>query len=112
MDISYDGAPFHGWQRQNNAITVQEVLEKCMAKAFQSPMKVVGAGRTDTGVHARQLIAHFDITPSLPFEINHLIYKLNRMLPPSIAVNAIYRVNDDVHARFDALSRTYTYVVG
>jgi len=112
MDISYDGAPFHGWQRQNNAITVQEVLEKCMAKAFQSPMKVVGAGRTDTGVHARQLIAHFDIAPSLPFEPNHLIYKLNRMLPPAIAVNALYRVNDDAHARFDALSRTYLYVVG
>ena len=109
IDITYDGSLFHGWQKQPNALTIQEVMEEQFFKIFGAPVELVGAGRTDTGVHARQLIAHFDWE-----EINeteNLIYKLNRMLPKSIAVNGLYRVKPDAHARFDALSREYHYQI-
>lgn len=109
IELAYNGAPFHGWQKQKNASSVQETIETCLAKIFGEEVALTGAGRTDTGVHARQLIAHFDREEA--FDIPNLIYKLNRMLPKAIVVLAIYRVRDDAHARFDALWREYQYYV-
>lgn len=109
IDIAYDGSSFHGWQKQPNASTVQEIMERQFRKIFKESVELVGAGRTDTGVHARQLLAHFD--RETIGEVKNLIYKLNRMLPKSIAVNDLYRVTEAAHARFDARSREYHYQV-
>lgn len=109
MDISYDGTPFHGWQTQPNAVTVEETIEKAMSILLQHETDIVGAGRTDTGVHARQMMAHFDCDTSL--DTVQLKYKLNKMLPASIAINDIYHVSDDMHARFSAKERTYHYYI-
>ena len=99
--FSYDGAAYHGWQVQPNAITVQQVLEEALTTLLRLPVPVVGAGRTDTGVNAECMVA----------DVAQLIYKLNKILPPDIAVNDIKRVRDDAHARFDAVSRRYRYRV-
>ncbi len=107
IDLAYNGQSFHGWQKQPNAITVEETIEDCFAQIFSRKIALVGAGRTDTGVHARQLVAHFDIDQSI--EVEHLKYKLNRMLPSTVSVQEIYRVKADAHARFDALWRQYKY---
>lgn len=109
IEMAYDGTEFHGWQKQPNAITVQETLEDCFAKVFQQKIAVTGAGRTDAGVHAKQMIAHFDI--EVDFDREHLIYKLNRMLPKSVVIYKIYPVQPEAHARFDAVSREYKYYV-
>ena len=107
--FSYDGAAYHGWQVQPNAITVQQVLEEALAKLVRQPVPLVGAGRTDAGVNAACMVAHGDF----PGEIDEkqLVYKLNKILPPDIAVNNVRRVKDVAHARFDALSRRYNYRV-
>ena len=107
--LSYDGAAYHGWQVQPNAITVQQVLEEALATLMRIPVPVVGAGRTDSGVNATCMVAHAD----LPADIDtvQLVYKLNRILPPDIAVSDVKRVRDDAHARFDAVSRRYRYRV-
>ena len=107
--FSYDGAAYHGWQVQPNAITVQQVLEEALAKLVRQPVPLVGAGRTDAGVNAACMVAHGDF----PCEIDcaQLVYKLNKILPPDIAVSDVRRVKDDAHARFDALSRRYNYRV-
>ena len=107
--FSYDGAAYHGWQVQPNAITVQQVLEEALGKFMRQPVPLVGAGRTDAGVNAACMVAHADF----PFEVDcaQLVYKLNRMLPPDIAVSDMRRVRDDAHARFDAISRRYNYRV-
>lgn len=107
--FSYDGAAYHGWQVQPNAITVQQVLEDALSKLMRQPVPLVGAGRTDSGVNAACMVAHADF----PCEIDagQLIYKLNRILPPDIAVSDVRRVKDDAHARFDAVSRHYMYRV-
>ncbi|MCG2459709.1 tRNA pseudouridine(38-40) synthase TruA [Flavobacteriaceae bacterium F89] len=107
IDFSYFGASYHGWQRQPNANTVQQVLEGALSTLLQDNTTLVGAGRTDTGVHAMQMIAHFDCVGLE--NIEHLIYRLNAFLPNDIAVNKIFRVRDDAHARFDAVQRTYMY---
>lgn len=109
IDLSYDGKPFHGWQKQPNALGIQEVIETYLNKIFGEKINLVGAGRTDTGVHARQLIAHFDYDKT--FGIQNLIYRLNRMLPAAIVINDIYKVNSDAHARFDAITREYNYYI-
>lgn len=109
IDLSYHGKPFHGWQKQPNAITVQETVEKSLETAFQTRIELVGAGRTDTGVHAKQYIAHFDVDEN--FNGEQLVYKLNTMLPPAVVANKIFEVKPAVHARFDALSREYKYYV-
>nr|WP_321236961.1 tRNA pseudouridine(38-40) synthase TruA [uncultured Psychroserpens sp.] len=108
IELSYNGKAYHGWQNQPDAISVQEVLEKALSTLLKLNITVVGAGRTDTGVHASQLFAHFDIEDTLP---ENLIFKLNSFLPKDIAVHTIFRVKDDAHARFNALSRTYNYRV-
>lgn len=107
--FSYDGAAYHGWQVQPNAVTVQQVLEEALATLMRVPVPLVGAGRTDAGVNAECMVAHADF----PCEVDaaHIVYKLNRLLPPDIAVSYLRRVKDDAHARFDAVSRRYCYRV-
>lgn len=110
LEIKYDGTAYHGWQIQPNGVTVQQVIEEAFFKLFQTDIPITGSGRTDTGVHAFQQFAHFDITEhSFKFTIPELHYKLNRILPQDISITSIRRVNDDAHARFDAVKRTYQY---
>jgi len=109
LELSYDGTPYHGWQRQPNAISVQEVLEEALSTLLRKKTAVVGAGRTDTGVHAKQIFAHFDIDVAINSE--EVTYKLNSFLPPSIAVANCHLVSYDAHARFDAIKRSYMYKV-
>ena len=108
--FSYDGTRYHGWQLQPNGITVQSELQRCLSLLLRQDISVTGAGRTDTGVHARQMAAHFDID-ELPMNPQDLTYKLNGLLPQDIAVDRIVPVADDMHARFSAKWRTYHYYV-
>ena len=107
--FSYFGKNYHGWQRQPNAITVQEVLEDCLSKLLGEAIEVVGAGRTDTGVHAKEMFAHFDMDSTLILE--KLLRRMNAFLPEDIAIQDISSVVSDAHARFSALERTYKYWV-
>ena len=107
IELSYNGKAYHGWQIQPNAISVQEVLEKGLSTLLKEPIATMGAGRTDAGVHATQLFAHFD-TEAL-FDIKTLIYKLNSFLPEDIAIKSIFKVKANSHARFHATSRQYLY---
>ncbi|MCB0463608.1 MAG: tRNA pseudouridine(38-40) synthase TruA [Flavobacteriaceae bacterium] len=109
IELSYRGKAYHGWQNQPNAISVQEVVEDALSKLLQTKIDVVGAGRTDAGVHAEQLFAHFDYEE--PFDSEKLIFKLNSFLPKDISVQNLFKVKPDAHARFDALSRTYIYII-
>ena len=106
IQLSYNGKDFHGWQNQPNAITVQEVIEDALSKLLREPIEIVGAGRTDAGVHAKEMIAHFDTGQTIN---DNLVYKLNAFLPKTIAIQSIKAVKEDAHARFDALSRSYIY---
>lgn len=106
--FSYFGANYHGWQNQPNAISVQEVLEEAISTLIRQKIKLTGAGRTDAGVHAKQMIAHFDLE-EMPRE--DLVKRLNAFLPSAIAVQEIFEVAEDAHARFDATERTYEYWV-
>ncbi|WP_033956718.1 tRNA pseudouridine(38-40) synthase TruA [Psychroserpens jangbogonensis] len=108
IELSYNGKAYHGWQIQPNAISVQEVLDNALSKLLRSKISVMGAGRTDAGVHASQMFAHFD-TDSLVED--KLLFKLNSFLPNDIAIHNIFQVKDEAHARFDASSRTYIYKV-
>lgn len=110
LQLSYKGTNYHGWQIQPNAISVQEVIEKALSTILREKISVVGAGRTDTGVHASYYILHFEVVDSLPENID-LPFKLNRFLPPDIAVQNVWAVNDGMHARFSAISRTYHYFI-
>ncbi|NJB72566.1 tRNA pseudouridine38-40 synthase [Saonia flava] len=107
--FSYFGKFYHGWQNQPNAITVQQVMEEVFSKLLRKPVNLVGAGRTDAGVHAKQMVAHFDIEKIS--DTDDLIYRLNAFLPDDIAIQNIYQVSSDAHARFDADERTYEYWV-
>ncbi len=107
IELSYNGTPYHGWQIQPNAISVQEVIEKALSTLLRTTITIVGAGRTDTGVHAKQIMAHFDVAQEL--DEAQMRYKLNSILPPAIAIHKVYRVQDEAHARFDATSRAYEY---
>ena len=109
IQFSYFGKAYHGWQYQPNAITVQEVLENGMSKLLNSPVSLMGAGRTDTGVHAKEMYAHFDI--DVLENISEYIFRLNSFLPNDIAVDRIFEVEDDAHARFHATARTYEYKI-
>lgn len=109
ITFSYDGTAYHGWQIQPHSVSVQEEIQKALSTLLRRPMEVVGAGRTDTGVHARKMFAHFDSEYEL--ECPQLVYKLNKLLPRDIAVQQVERVDDDMHARFSAKSRTYHYYV-
>ena len=108
ISLAYNGTPFHGWQCQPNAISVQEVLEDALSTVLRTPIKVTGAGRTDTGVHAKLMIAHFDV--SIPDDIyGNLVYLLNQFLKTDLVIHSISPVKEDAHARFDAQIRTYEY---
>ncbi len=109
IDLAYDGSRYHGWQIQPNGITVEGEMERCLSVLLRQPVDIVGAGRTDAGVHARQMVAHFDIEK--PIVAEDVAYRLNRMLPPDIVVYEIKQVSDEMHARFSATSRTYHYYV-
>ncbi len=110
LKMAYDGTAYHGWQIQPNGISVQELTEKSLAIAFSGRVPITAAGRTDTGVHAREMYAHFDLDQELSDEERGLIlFKLNNLLPSDIAVIDIIPVHSDAHARFDALRRTYEY---
>ncbi|MDO4762961.1 MAG: tRNA pseudouridine(38-40) synthase TruA [Flavobacteriaceae bacterium] len=108
IEFSYNGANFFGYQIQPNQISVQEVLEKALSTILREEIKTTGAGRTDTGVHAKKMFAHFD---TLQIIEENLPKKLNAFLPPSIAIHRIFPVREDLHARFDALKRTYEYYI-
>ncbi|WP_417444522.1 tRNA pseudouridine(38-40) synthase TruA [Joostella sp.] len=107
LELSYNGRHYHGWQNQPNAISVQEVLENALSILLRKEISIMGAGRTDSGVHAKQMYAHFDTEE----EINRveLIYKLNSFLPTDISIKDIFLVKDDAHTRFDAVARSYEY---
>lgn len=107
IKFSYDGTNYHGWQIQPNGISVQEVLEKALSTLLRTKMSVTGAGRTDAGVHARLMVAHFDW--EAPIDGQQLTYKLNRMLPRDVSVISVEAVENELHARFSATSRTYHY---
>lgn len=107
--FSYDGTAYHGWQLQPNAVSVQQQLNQALSTLLREDISTVGAGRTDTGVHARCMVAHFDTTADI--DCARLTDKLNRLLPADIAVSRVARVIPEAHARFDAIARTYHYHV-
>lgn len=107
--FSYDGTRYHGWQNQPNGVTVQSELERCMSVLLRREISVTGAGRTDAGVHARMMAAHFDTDEEIDTQI--LAKKLNGMLPQDISVDRVECVNDELHARFSAKARTYHYYI-
>lgn len=109
IQFSYFGKCYHGWQKQPNALTVQEVLEGVFNKLLRQKIDLVGAGRTDTGVHAKEMYAHFDIDQIT--DIPNLIYRANAFLPDDIAVSDIFPVRSNAHARFDAEERSYEYLI-
>jgi len=109
IDLSYNGTNFHGWQVQPNAVTIQSLLNDCLSTLLKKEINCVGAGRTDTGVHAKQMIAHFDCEKT--FNPINLVSKLNAFLPKDIAVRSIRKVQSQAHARFDAKKRTYVYKI-
>lgn len=106
LQLAYRGTNYHGWQRQPNGLSVQEVLETALTTVLREPIAIVGSGRTDTGVHAGEQYAHFDTDASLPA---HLLRSLNSMIPPDVAIYDCFPVRTDTHARFTALSRYYQY---
>ena len=103
--LSYDGARYHGWQIQPNGISVQEVLNKALSTLLREPIEVTGAGRTDAGVNASLMVAHFDCQQTT--DNGQLTYRLNKLLPPDIVIHKIQQVKDDAHARFSATSRNF-----
>ena len=106
IEFSYSGKNYFGYQIQPNQITVQEVLEKALTTILRQEIKITGAGRTDTGVHAKKIFAHFDTEKKI---VDNLTYQLNSFLPEDIAIKRIFEVKPDFHARFDATFRTYEY---
>ena len=119
IQLSYDGTGYHGWQVQPNGVSVQEVLQKALSTLLRQPTEVTGAGRTDAGVHASMMVAHFDWPAAhedeggeeAPLDCTQLTYKLNRLLPPDVAVQAVRPVSPEMHARFSATRRTYHYYI-
>ncbi len=107
IELSYNGKAYHGWQNQPKDISVQEVIEHALSTIFKKIIAIVGAGRTDTGVHALQMFAHFDTDAK--FNEEDLVFKLNSFLPNDISISQIFKVKPESHARFNAVSRTYKY---
>ena len=112
LKLAYNGENYFGWQLQPNGVTVQEVLNKALSLLLKEEINLTGAGRTDTGVHAREFYAHFDTQKQYSEqERNDLINRMNSFLPQDIVICDFFPVKDDFHARFDALSRTYRYYI-
>lgn len=110
IELSYNGGAYSGWQRQPNATTIQEVIEKALSVLLRTTTPIVGAGRTDAGVHASFYVAHFEYD-SDSIDTQWLEYKMNILLPHDIAIQKIYEVSPMMHARFNATQREYTYVI-
>ncbi|MGB0778272.1 MAG: tRNA pseudouridine(38-40) synthase TruA [Flavobacteriaceae bacterium] len=110
ITLAFKGTNYFGWQIQPDAISVQEVLNRALSTVLRSDIAVVGAGRTDAGVHASKMVAHFDLNIDLRDDLK-LCHQLNSYLPDDIVVSSIERVNDDAHARFDAERRAYDYLI-
>lgn len=108
IELSYNGAGFHGWQRQPNGMSVQQAIEEALSTVLRNRIEIIGAGRTDTGVHARQMFAHFD-AENMSTDTCGIVRSLNSILGKRIAIHKIIPVSNDAHARFDATSRTYRY---
>ena len=108
--ITYNGTRYCGWQNQPNGLSIQQCIEESLSVLQRQPVAIIGAGRTDAGVHARQMVAHFDLENSIE-DLGLWVDKLNSILSYDIAVERIVRVREDAHARFDALSRTYKYYI-
>ena len=109
--ISYKGTSYHGWQIQPDSVTVQQILEESLSVVLNEKISTIGAGRTDTGVHATFFCAHFEsISPDLTESWN-LVFRLNQYLPSDISVNSIKKVVPDANARYSAVSRTYKYYI-
>jgi tRNA pseudouridine38-40 synthase len=108
IELAYNGKQYHGWQRQPNALAVQEVVEGALALMLNTETELVGAGRTDAGVHAKQLFAHFD---AVIIDKKALMTKLNSFLPKDIVIKNIFEVPEAAHARFHAVARSYEYVI-
>ena len=112
ISISYNGSAYSGWQIQDNAISVQQLLQRTLSIHLGQEISLTGAGRTDSGVNAINYIAHFDtLNPSPQINSSKFLYKINATLPRDIVVNNIIQVDDNAHARFDAIRRTYKYYV-
>lgn len=109
LHLSYNGARYHGWQIQPNGDSVEAKLEWALGILLHKPTNVVGAGRTDAGVNARVMVAHFDSDEEL--DIKQTVFRLNRMLPRDISIASLEHVSDDMHARFSARKRTYRYFI-
>lgn len=110
LTLAYNGKNYIGWQVQPNGDSVQGAIQHALSTILRSNIEIVGAGRTDAGVHARKMIAHFDWDGE-QFDAQELVYKLNGFLPKDIAIDSIKSVQYDAHARFSATSRTYKYYV-
>ena len=110
IEFSYDGLAFHGWQRQPNALSVQEVIEDGLSKLLKKKIPIIGAGRTDAGVHARQMFAHFNASINEGC-LKDLVFLLNNYLPKSINIISLENVKVTAHARFDAIERSYQYYI-
>jgi tRNA pseudouridine38-40 synthase len=109
FEIAYDGSNYHGWQKQDNAVSVQEVIAKNIAKFLNvQDLDVVGCGRTDAGVHASQYFFHLDLEM---IDVPKALFNLNNMLPNDISIHSIFKIDNNAHARFDAESRTYQYYI-
>jgi tRNA pseudouridine38-40 synthase len=110
IELAFNGGAYHGWQIQKNAKSVQEVLNKALSTLLRKPVDTLGCGRTDTGVHAKQLFAHFDDEDELvKGNESKILTSLNALLPADIAIKRLFSVANDAHARFDAVKRSYEY---
>ncbi len=109
IEIAYNGTAYHGWQTQRNANSVQAVLNKALSTICRETIDTLGCGRTDTGVHARQLFAHFDLSGEVGVLDPRFLLSLNSLLPYDISAKDIFPVKADAHARFDATQRSYEY---
>lgn len=110
LELDFNGAVFHGWQSQPNAVSVQSTLEDALSKLLGTPTQITGAGRTDTGVNARQMFAHFD-SPTPISDIRKFLLSANSMVGRNIGIKRLLEVQESAHARFDASERTYKYFV-
>ncbi len=110
IQLSYFGKHYHGWQvQENEACTVQQVVQDKLSILLQEKIDITGCGRTDTGVHAEDYFAHFDSVKEGLGDDDKYLYRFNKILPEDIAIHKLFRVKDNAHARFDATSRTYQY---
>ena len=108
IQLSFRGTHYNGWQKQLNAPSIQSAIESALAVLFKQPIDIVGAGRTDTGVHSKYYIAHFDAPNIIEDEVK-FVFQLNSILPFDIAIQEITKVGNESHARFHAIARTYEY---